>query len=317
MSKGGSQKTVQNTVSTPWGAAQPLLKKGLAQADALYDAGQLTADPYTGQRVADLSPETIAARSNIAAIAGNNPITGAATDAYTSMLSGSGYSNLDAVKQAALNSVLPSVSAQFSNAGMLNSSVAGQRMAEAATQAIAPIEYGAWENDQNRRLSLLGMAPQMQGLQYADNQMLGQIGAANDMRAQQLLDSDIAAYYETADRPYTDLQRLSGLAMGYGGMGGNTSGYSKGSTSDGGASTMQTIGSLVGLAAMAFSDRRLKRDIRPAGHTKEGYPQYRFKYLWSDQEHLGVMADEVPPELVVEIGGFKAVDYGRVTLDVG
>lgn len=71
------------------------------------------------------------------------------------------------------------------------------------------------------------------------------------------------------------------------------------------------IGSLAGAAAIAWSDRSLKRDIQRLGSTAGGLPIYAFRYLWSDEVHVGVMADEVAsvPGAVMEIGGFSAVDY--------
>jgi hypothetical protein len=62
----------------------------------------------------------------------------------------------------------------------------------------------------------------------------------------------------------------------------------------------------------------LKRDIRRIGQLANGLAVYLFRYLWSDQTHLGLMADEVErvhPEAVFDMGGgYKAVDYGLVVL---
>jgi len=60
-----------------------------------------------------------------------------------------------------------------------------------------------------------------------------------------------------------------------------------------------------------FSDIRLKRDIIKTGKWR-GFNKYLFRYLWSDAVYEGVMAQEVEqtrPDAVVEIGGFKAVNY--------
>lgn len=63
-----------------------------------------------------------------------------------------------------------------------------------------------------------------------------------------------------------------------------------------------------------LSDRRLKRDITKLGKWR-GFNLYRFKYLWDDIIHMGVMAQEVEksrPDAVVQVGGFKAVNYGAL-----
>lgn len=68
-------------------------------------------------------------------------------------------------------------------------------------------------------------------------------------------------------------------------------------------------------AAALASDRRLKRDIVKISNDPRGFGIYKFKYLWSNIEYIGVMADElekVMPEAVTEIGGYKAVYYGML-----
>lgn len=80
--------------------------------------------------------------------------------------------------------------------------------------------------------------------------------------------------------------------------------------------TFNSLLGAAGTAAAIFSDRRLKTDIRPTGESINGFPLYRFRYLWdADTEHVGVMADEVErvmPDAVHEIDGFKAVDYAAI-----
>jgi hypothetical protein len=72
----------------------------------------------------------------------------------------------------------------------------------------------------------------------------------------------------------------------------------------------------MGAAAVPlFSDRRLKREIERVGALPSGLPVYRYRYLWSDEPQIGVMADEARemfPGAVFDVGGFFAVDYGKV-----
>lgn len=63
------------------------------------------------------------------------------------------------------------------------------------------------------------------------------------------------------------------------------------------------------------SDIRLKRDILLVGRRSDGLGVYAYKYLWSDEIHVGVMAQEVTlirPAAVVrdELTGYLAVNYG-------
>jgi outer membrane immunogenic protein len=64
------------------------------------------------------------------------------------------------------------------------------------------------------------------------------------------------------------------------------------------------------------SDIRLKHDIALVGELPNGLHLYRFRYSWSDQLYVGVMAQEVaevmPAALVPSPYGYLAVDYGKI-----
>jgi len=67
-----------------------------------------------------------------------------------------------------------------------------------------------------------------------------------------------------------------------------------------------------------LSDIRLKRDIHPIGRAESGLTLYRFRYLWSEVEMVGVMAQEVlklaPEAVSVAADGYYRVDYARLGL---
>ncbi|MDR3467479.1 MAG: tail fiber domain-containing protein [Xanthobacteraceae bacterium] len=66
------------------------------------------------------------------------------------------------------------------------------------------------------------------------------------------------------------------------------------------------------------SDIRLKRDIAAVGRLANGLVLYRYRYLWSEQVYVGVMAQEVAridrAAVVEGADGFLRVDYGRLGL---
>ena len=83
------------------------------------------------------------------------------------------------------------------------------------------------------------------------------------------------------------------------------------------AAIYSAIGEIGGSASKAamMSDRRLKTDIKKVGMTDSGLPVYTYKYKGNDVTHMGVMAQEVEevfPEAVEEIDGFKAVNYNLI-----
>ena len=81
---------------------------------------------------------------------------------------------------------------------------------------------------------------------------------------------------------------------------------------------MSGIGTIAGIAA-AFSDSRLKKDIKKIGTSIEGHNIYKFKYLDEDNEYIGVMAEEVykkKPEAVGYMGnGYLGVDYNQIDVE--
>ena len=68
------------------------------------------------------------------------------------------------------------------------------------------------------------------------------------------------------------------------------------------------------------SDRRLKKDVTRVAEHPAGFGVYRFKYLWSDTEYRGVLAQEVlaaMPEAVVRgDDGFLRVDYAAIDMQM-
>jgi hypothetical protein len=82
------------------------------------------------------------------------------------------------------------------------------------------------------------------------------------------------------------------------------------------------MGGLLGLGKLGvsaysagmFSDIRLKRDIKRIGEMASGLPIYSYRYVWSDEPQIGVMAQEalrVKPEAVMlHPSGYLMVNYG-------
>lgn len=70
----------------------------------------------------------------------------------------------------------------------------------------------------------------------------------------------------------------------------------------------------------ASSDRRLKTDIVRLGTDPRGFGLYRYRYVWSRQAYVGVMAQEVrdvmPEAVETGTGGFLRVDYSRLGLEM-
>ncbi len=83
-----------------------------------------------------------------------------------------------------------------------------------------------------------------------------------------------------------------------------------------GINNLLNIAGTAAKVATAFSDIRLKRDIKTLGHLPSGLPYYSFKYTWSDEPHVGVMAHEAreffPSSVAIHESGFMTVDYAKI-----
>jgi hypothetical protein len=70
----------------------------------------------------------------------------------------------------------------------------------------------------------------------------------------------------------------------------------------------------------APSDVGLKRNIIPLGKSTNGHALYRFKYLWDDQEYVGVMAQDListfPDALSKNEQGYYLVDYAALGIQM-
>jgi hypothetical protein len=71
------------------------------------------------------------------------------------------------------------------------------------------------------------------------------------------------------------------------------------------------LGNVLGMGLYKWSDARLKRDVSFVGEIN-GRRFYRYRYLWSDEWDVGVMAQENPDIAVMQPNGFYAVDYGAL-----
>lgn len=327
---GGKKQTVSQK-SEPWSASQPFLKDALGQAQNLFNTGQFSATPYGGKRVAGFGDATQGAQQGILDIAaGGAPGTEAARNTLMGMMSGSGFSDMQGVRKNILGGAIPAAAAMFSGSGMTNSSSAMDGVGRAATEALAPFEYGAYENQQNRAMQAAGMMPGMDAAMYNPMLMQGQVGAQQDAMAQRLIDARMGKHYEREGQAAANFQPYLNAIMGLGGMGSSGSttspqpGTGLGPAVMGGLGMYGTLagaglgggipgigGLLAGLAGL--SDRRAKEDIQRIGVTDGGTPIYRYRYKGTETWQIGVMADEVPGAIRGYTDtGLALVDYAKV-----
>jgi hypothetical protein len=86
-----------------------------------------------------------------------------------------------------------------------------------------------------------------------------------------------------------------------------------GNCQGGGSETHHSCGTVI-------SDIRLKHQVTCVGQLENGIGLYRFKYLWGEQNYVGVMAQEVAavvPDAVAQgTDGYLRVNYARLGLNL-
>lgn len=307
--KGGSNSST--TTVQPPKYMEPYLKDLATKTTSAYDAGQFTVDPYSGQRVAGPTQNLQSSWDMTANRASSNPLLGGAEGAALSAMDMGWQSDqLNAAKEAAIADIMPSINASFAGSGMAGGTGHQEALAKGLARGIAPIEYGAMENAQNRALSAAGMAPALDSAAYSGYGAMGQAGAQEMARQQDVINQQMAQYYEAGNAPYNELSKYSSMLLG------QTTPFT-GQTSSGGYTPgfLDYAGMGLGAAGLFMSDERAKTDIKRVGTTDGGLPVYTFRYKSGGPIQMGVMAqdvEKVDPAAVVEIDGVKHVNYGRV-----
>jgi len=90
-----------------------------------------------------------------------------------------------------------------------------------------------------------------------------------------------------------------------------------------GSNAVGTFGAATGISCLSCvtpSDRRLKRDISPAGRLANGLALYSYAYLGDERQFTGVMAQDLMEDprfasaVIADADGLMRVDYGRLGL---
>jgi Chaperone of endosialidase len=171
----------------------------------------------------------------------------------------------------------------------------------------------------------------LSGLQqnYLANQGQGVAAAQSALEAQNY-GANAALAAEAARRgiPVQALGLLAQIGVPIAGLGTQSSGTATGTQQMSGADQFAKIaggvGNLVGgtkggsglLGLLNWSDQRLKEDVTRIGALFDGTPVYGYRYKGAPAYHIGLMAQDVEkttPQAVIEINGYKAVDYRAAT----
>lgn len=236
-----------------------------------------------------------------------------------------------------------SVNGEFAAAGRdfsgANQMAYGRGVAAAEAPVIAAQHNQDVANQNNAANALYNAgnttAGTLSGMQqnYLANQGQGVTAAQSALDAQNYgANATLAEEAQRRGIPVQALRLLAQIGVPIAGLGTQSNGTTTGTQQMSGADQFgkiaSGIGSLLGTAPgttsggsglmglMRWSDQRLKEDIAQVGSLFDGTPVYGYRYKGAPAYHIGLMAQDVEkttPHAVIEINGYKAVDYRAAT----
>lgn len=261
------------------------------------------------------------------------------------------YSNpyLSGALQTVRGDVTKSINDQFAAAGRDLSPANTTALARGITQAEAPILMGQYNTNVGTQLGAAGNlfnagAGTAAGLTGLDQTAIGNRlqglnigGMLSDYAlapGQAKLNVANTAYAQ----PFQNIGMLNQQLMPIAALGGQQTGNSTTNTTGSTTAVSDPMSNIVGgvtgglgllgstgafgsagyLAPMLamLSDERAKENIEPVGELFDGQPIYSYNYKGDYVPRIGLLAqdvEQVAPEAVVDVGGMKAVDYGKAT----
>lgn len=220
MSFGSRNVTDTSQTRSPYTAAQPGLQRAADSAtDYLND--QTQGQSYNGPRVAGMSDTTGRGIQNLAAGAGAAHSSGYLRDVLGGQYLQAGNPYLSQLTESIRAQVLPSVNSQFSNAGMVGSSLHQGAIAGGISNALAPQLFNQYNQERQLQQQAAGMLPGIDATAAQNQIQAGQIGEGYNQRQ---LDANRSAYDEAQAARARQLQIGSNVLGQIGQAGGTTTG---------------------------------------------------------------------------------------------
>jgi hypothetical protein len=296
---------------------------GRRVADSVYNQATSRLDPQFAQQNSDM--EAKLAAQGIAK----------GSEAYNRELDNFNRARNDAYNQANYSAIQAGGNEQSRLFGLQlqQGQFHNQAQDQQFTQNLGAGEFGnnAQTQQQQNNMATAGFNNQAGAQQF--NQDVQNANFANTGRQQQIQEAtylrnlplnDIAALLGTGggvQQPqFSSVSQVGVAAPDYQGAVYNTFNAQQNQYNQAQANRSAGLGSIFGLAGslapLAFSDIRLKYDIKRIGMLANGLATYTFSYIGSKARQFGVMAQEaldvVPEAVVVAPNGYLAVDYRKV-----
>jgi hypothetical protein len=341
-----SSTQTQQSQTAPWEAAQPILQGILGQLGTNLNNTGLTGaetgalntlqsnaaqgDPFAGQINAYAQSLLNGGGANAQAsnVQGN---LNTLQSQLTPYADGSQIGNnpaLAAQLAQIQTDVGNSVNGQFAAAGRDFSGANQQAYGRGVAAGEAPVIAAQYNQDVANQLNAANAlynagnttAGTLSGLQqnFLANQGQGVTASQSALAAQNYgANATLAEEAQRRGIPVQALGVLSQIGVPIAGLGSQTNGTTTGTQDLSGVDQFSKIAGGIGnILKFLPSDTRLKEDIEQVGTLFDGTPVYGFRYKGAPAYHIGLMAQDVEkttPDAVIEINGYKAVDYRAAT----
>jgi len=213
-SGGGSSTSVTSSELPP--ELRPLASAYTNKAIGLSDKPY---QPYTGQRYADLNgvQQIGLGMTTNRALNGSQTMNNAESN-LNQMMSGGQNPYLDGMVNQAMDKTRGQINNQFSGSNYGTTAHQGT-LTEGLGNVATQMYGGAYDNDQNRRLSAIGQAPTFGNAAYNDASQLMNAGQVMQDQTQQNLDFGYQQFSEAQNQPYKNLAAMAGVFQtpGFGG----------------------------------------------------------------------------------------------------
>jgi Chaperone of endosialidase len=341
-----SSTQTQQSQTAPWEAAQPMLRSILGQlGTGLNNTGLSSAEtgalntlqsnaaqgnPFAGA-IGNYANELLngGGATNQAGAINQNYLD--YRNAMTPYATGSMVGNnpaLAAQLAQIQTDVGNSVNGQFAAAGRDFSGANQQAYGRGVAAGQAPVIAAQYNQDVSNQMNAANAlynagnttAGTLSGLQqnYLANQGQGAAAAQSALDAQNYgANATLAAEAQRRGIPVQALGLLAQIGVPIAGLGQQSSGTTQSTQQMAGAQQFGAIANGIGgLLRYMPSDKQLKEDIKQVGALFDGTPVYGYRYKGAPAYHIGLMAQDVEkitPGAVIEINGYKAVDYRAAT----
>lgn len=341
-----SSTQIQQAQSAPWEAAQPMLKSILGQlGTGLNNTGLTSAESGALDQLSQNAARGNSYAGQISSYA-QSLLGGGGANAQAGNVQGNLDTFVDRLKPYASGGMVGNnpalaaqlaqiqtdvtngVNSQFAAAGRDFSGANQMALARGVAAGQAPVIAAQYNQDVANQINAANAlynagnttANTLGGMQqnYLANQGQGVAAGQSALDAQNYgANAALAAEAQRRGIPVQALSLLAQIGVPIAGLGTQSTGTTTGTQQMSGAQQFSTIAGGIGnLLKFVPSDRSLKEDIVVVGALFDGTPVYRYRYKGAPASHIGLLAQDVEkrvPSAVIEINGYKAVDYRAAT----